>query len=280
MALDESQIRRYARHIILPEIGGTGQSRLLDARVLVVGAGGLGSPLVQYLVAAGIGTLGVVDDDTVDLSNLQRQVIHRTADIGLPKVESARRAASEINPGVRIEAHRERLTAANARRLVEAYDLVADGSDNFATRYLLNDACFLARRTLVSAAILRFDGQVTTFKAHLGAGHPCLRCLFAAPPPPDAVPSCAQAGVLGATAGAIGAIQAGEVVKEILGIGRSLSGALLLHDALAGTFDRLEIAKNPDCALCGPAPRIVSLADAQDGAESDGTGAQGAGHGG
>src|SRR5436190_24051885 len=249
--MTEMQIRRYARHIVLPEIGGVGQSRLIAAKVLVLGAGGLGAPVLQYLAAAGVGTLGVVDDDTVDLSNLQRQVIHRTGDIGIPKVASAQRALSDINPEVIVQAHRERLTAANAERLVGAYDIVADGSDNFATRYLLNDTCFRLRKTLVAAAILRFDGQISTYKAWAGPDHPCLRCIFPAAPAEDAVPSCAQAGVLGALAGTLGALQATEVVKEILGIGRSLSGRLLTYDALEASFDEMTIAKRADCPTCG-----------------------------
>jgi adenylyltransferase/sulfurtransferase len=251
--MTEMQIRRYARHIVLPEIGGVGQSRLIAARVLVLGAGGLGAPLLQYLAAAGIGTLGVVDDDTVDLSNLQRQIIHRTNDIGVPKVVSAQRALSDINPEVTVHAHRERLTAANVERLVEDYDIVADGSDNFATRYLLNDACYRLRKPLVAAAILRFDGQISTYKAWSGARHPCLRCLFPAAPAEDAVPSCAQAGVLGALAGTLGALQATEVVKEILGVGRSLSGRLLTYDALDGSWDEMAIEKRPGCPTCGQA---------------------------
>lgn len=250
-ALSETQIRRYARHIVLAEIGGVGQSKLIAAKVLVVGAGGLGAPLLQYLAAAGIGTLGVIDHDTVDLSNLQRQVIHRTSDVGIPKVESARRALHEINPEVTVRAHNERLTVENARRVIDDYDLVADGSDNFATRYLLNDVCFSLRKTLVSAAILRFDGQISTYKAWQGGGHPCLRCLFPAPPSEDAVPSCAQAGVLGALAGTLGALQATEVVKEILGVGRSLSGSLLMYDALNASFEALEVTKRIDCPTCG-----------------------------
>jgi len=248
--LTEPQIRRYARHIVLAEIGGLGQARLIAARVLVIGAGGLGAPLLQYLAAAGIGTLGVIDHDRVDLSNLQRQVIHRTADIGVSKVESARRALLDINPEVEVIAHDERLTADNARRIVDGYDIVADGSDNFATRYLLNDVCFHLKKILVSAAILRFDGQISTYKAWQGAGHPCLRCIFPAAPSEDAVPSCAQAGVLGALAGTLGALQASEVVKEILGIGRSLSGRLLMYDALNASFDEMTIAKRPDCPTC------------------------------
>ena len=252
-ALSETQIRRYARHIVLAEIGGIGQSKLVAARILVVGAGGLGAPLLQYLAAAGIGTLGVIDHDTVDLSNLQRQVIHRTSDVGISKVESARRALAEINPEVRVQPHDERLTADNAQRIIADYDLVADGSDNFATRYLLNDVCFSLRKTLVSAAILRFDGQISTYKAWQGAGHPCLRCLFPAAPSEDAVPSCAQAGVLGALAGTLGTLQATEVVKEILGVGRSLSGSLLLYDALNASFETLTVGKRADCPTCGSA---------------------------
>jgi adenylyltransferase/sulfurtransferase len=251
--LTEPQIRRYARHIVLAEIGGVGQARLIAARVLVIGAGGLGAPLLQYLAAAGVGTLGVIDHDRVDLSNLQRQVIHRTADIGVSKVLSASRALAEINPEVEVIVHDERLVAENAERIVAAYDIVADGSDNFATRYLLNDICYRLKKILVSAAILRFDGQISTYKAWQGAGHPCLRCIFPAAPSEDAVPSCAQAGVLGALAGTLGALQATEVVKEILGIGRSLSGRLLMYDALAASFDEMAIAKRPDCPTCGAA---------------------------
>jgi molybdopterin/thiamine biosynthesis adenylyltransferase len=249
--MTELQIQRYARHIVLAEIGGTGQARLIAAKVLVVGAGGLGAPLLQYLGAAGIGTLGVIDDDTVDLSNLQRQVIHRTADIGMAKAESARQALAEINPEVNVVVHRERLTEANARRVIAGYDIVADGSDNFATRYLVNDTCFALKKPLVSAAILRFDGQISTYKAFEGAGHPCLRCLFPEAPSEDAVPSCAQAGVLGALAGTLGAMQATEVVKEILGVGKSLSGRLLMYDALAASFDEIAIAKRAGCPTCG-----------------------------
>ena len=249
--LSEMQIRRYARHIVLPEVGGIGQSRLIAAKVLVVGAGGLGAPLLQYLAAAGVGTLGVIDHDTVDLSNLQRQVIHRTADVGIAKVESARRALAEINPEVTVRPHGERLTPDNAERILASYGIVADGSDNFATRYLLNDVCYRLKKILVSAAILRFDGQISTYKAYEGPGHPCLRCIFPAAPSEDAVPSCAQAGVLGALAGTLGALQATEVVKEILGVGRSLSGRLLMYDALAGSFDEMAIVKRPGCPTCG-----------------------------
>jgi adenylyltransferase/sulfurtransferase len=249
--LTEPQIRRYARHIVLAEIGGVGQARLIAARVLVIGAGGLGAPLLQYLAAAGVGTLGVIDHDHVDLSNLQRQVIHRTADIGVSKVESARRALNDINPEITVVTHHARLAADNAERIIAGYDIVADGSDNFATRYLLNDVCYRLGKTLVAAAILRFDGQISTYKAWKGGNHPCLRCIFPEAPSEDAVPSCAQAGVLGALAGTLGALQATEVVKEILGVGRSLSGRLLMYDALAGTVDEMAIAKRPDCRTCG-----------------------------
>jgi molybdopterin/thiamine biosynthesis adenylyltransferase len=251
--LTEPQIQRYARHIVLAEIGGIGQARLIAARVLVIGAGGLGAPLLQYLAAAGVGTLGVIDHDRVDLSNLQRQVIHRTADVGVSKVASARRALAEVNPEVEVIAHDEHLAADNAERIVAGYDIVADGSDNFTTRYLLNDVCYRLRKILVSAAILRFDGQISTYKAWQGAGHPCLRCIFPAAPSEDAVPSCAQAGVLGSLAGTLGALQATEVAKEILGIGRSLSGRLLMYDALGASFDEVAIAKRPDCPTCGAA---------------------------
>jgi molybdopterin-synthase adenylyltransferase len=249
--MTEAQIRRYARHIVLPEIGGVGQAKLIAARVLVVGAGGLGAPALQYLAAAGVGTLGVIDDDTVDLSNLQRQVIHRTEDIGAAKTESAQRALHDINPEVKVQAHQERLTASNVEHIVGGYDIVADGSDNFATRYLLNDTCYRLKKALVAAAILRFDGQISTYKAWHGAGHPCLRCLFPVAPSEDAVPSCSQAGVLGALAGTLGAMQATEVVKEILGIGRSLSGRLVTYDALDTSFQEMTITKRADCPTCG-----------------------------
>lgn len=255
--MDDDQLERYARHIILREIGGAGQQALLRARVLVIGGGGLGSPLIYYLAAAGIGTIGVVDDDVVGLSNLQRQILHRTADIDTPKVDSAARAVAALNPDVRLIAHRERLTARNARALIGGYDIVADGSDNFDTRFLLNDVCYALGKTLVSGAILRFDGQLATFKAHLGDPHPCYRCLFPAPPPPEMIPNCAEGGVLGALAGTIGALQATEVVKEILGLGRSLSGRLLMHDALDMTFRTITVPKDPDCPLCGAHPTVT-----------------------
>jgi len=253
MEFREDQIQRYARHIILPEVGGEGQARLLGSKVLVVGAGGLGAPLLLYLAAAGVGTLGIVDADTVDLTNLQRQVIHDGASVGRPKVDSAADRIAAINPDVQVVRHAQRLGPDNAAGIVAGYDLVADGSDNFDTRYLLNDTCFALGRPLVSAAMLRFDGQIATFKAHLGDPHPCYRCVFPDPPPPGLVPSCGQAGILGALAGAVGSVQATEVLKELLGIGDSLSGWMLLYDALGTTFRKVRIRRKPDCPCCGAA---------------------------
>jgi adenylyltransferase/sulfurtransferase len=260
----DAQIDRYARHLVLPEIGEEGQAKLLDARVLVIGAGGLGSPLLLYLAAAGVGTLGVVDDDAVDLSNLQRQVLHDSSNVGTAKVESSRRRLAEVNPEVTVEEHAVRLTRENAIEIIEAYDLVADGSDNFATRYLVNDACHLARRPLVSAAILRFDGQISTYKAFerpadQQEAHPCYRCLFG-DQPSDFKGSCADVGVLGALAGVLGTLQAVEVVKELLGIGKSLSGRLILYEALEATFREVRVKPDPACPLCGAEPSILDLA--------------------
>ncbi len=263
MDFSDAQIDRYARHLILPEIGEDGQARLLGSGVLVVGAGGLGSPLLLYLAAAGVGRLGVVDDDVVDLSNLQRQVVHDTSMIGLGKTASAKARLAEINPEVEVVPHDTRLNRESVMDLVAGYDLVADGSDNFPTRYLLNDACFLAGKTLVSAAIMRFDGQLSTFKAHLrGAdepeAHPCYRCVFG-DQPEDPKQSCADVGVLGALAGTLGALQATEVIKELVGIGESLSGALLLYDALGATFRKIKLKADPACLLCGPRATIKDL---------------------
>ena len=258
----EDEIRRYSRHILLGEVGGIGQAKLKAARVLVVGAGGLGSPLMLYLAAAGIGTIGVVDDDLVELSNLQRQVAHTTARIGTPKVESAAIAASAINPGVRIEPHALRLNADNALPLIERYDLVCDGTDNFATRFLVADACVLARRTLVSAAVLRFEGQLSVFKPHVGG--PCYRCLYGEAPPDGAVPSCSEAGVLGAVTGVMGTLQATEVLKEILDVGESLAGKLLIWDALASRFRTVRLRPDPHCAACGPQATIKDLSAHRD----------------
>ncbi len=249
--LSDAQFERYARHLILDEVGEEGQARLLASKVLVVGAGGLGSPLLLYLAAAGVGTLGVIDDDTVDLSNLQRQIIHATRSIGTLKVESARRTLAEVNPEVRIETFVRRLDAENAADIVARFDLVADGSDNFATRYLLNDLCYRLKKPLVGAALSPFDGQISTYKAYLGAPHPCYRCLFREAPPPDAVPRCETAGILGAVAGVLGTLQATEVLKELLGIGESLSGSLLLYSALDTGFHKIMVPRDPDCPTCG-----------------------------
>jgi molybdopterin/thiamine biosynthesis adenylyltransferase len=249
--LTQVQFERYARHLILEEVGEEGQARLMASRVLVVGAGGLGSPLLLYLAAAGVGTLGVIDDDTIDLSNLQRQIIHPTERIGMRKVDSARQTLAAVNPEVVVETHALRLDASNAAALIARYDLVADGSDNFATRYLLNDVCFAERRTLVGAALSPFDGQLSTFKAYLGPPHPCYRCLFREPPPADLVPRCETAGILGAVAGVVGTLQATEVLKELLGLGDSLSGTLLLYDALRAGFHKIAVPRDPDCPTCG-----------------------------
>jgi adenylyltransferase/sulfurtransferase len=254
----EDQIRRYARHILLPEVGASGQARLAAARVLIIGAGGLGSPVALYLAAAGVGTIGLVDDDMVDLSNLQRQIAHTTARLGSPKVASAAEAIRSLNPDVRVEQHAARLTAANALDLIGRYDLVCDGSDNFATRFLVADACHLARRTLISAAVLRFEGQLSTFRSHR-PGEPCYRCLHPAPPPEGLVPTCAEAGVFGAVTGVLGTLQATEALKEILAIGESMSGRLLLWDALAAQFRTVRLRPDPACPLCGPSATIRDL---------------------
>ena len=257
--LTEPQIQRYARHIVMTEVGGEGQARLLASKVLVVGAGGLGSPLVLYLAAAGVGTIGVVDDDTVSLSNLQRQILHTTPRIGQPKAESAIEAVRALDPAIRVVPHQLRLNAANVRGLLDQYDLVADGTDNFDTRFLLNDASYFAKKTLVSGAALRFDGQLATYKAHLGEPHPCYRCVFREPPPPGLVPSCATGGVLGALVGTVGSLQATEVVKELLGIGDSMSGNLLIYDGLGTRFRKVKVKRDPHCPLCSAEASIRDL---------------------
>lgn len=253
----EEEILRYSRHILLAEVGATGQARLRASRVLVVGAGGLGAPLALYLAAAGVGTIGLVDDDRVEVSNLQRQIIHDTGSLGRDKVASATAALHRLNPLVTVEPHRLRLSADNAADLVAGYDLVCDGSDNFPTRYLLADACALGRRTLLSASVSRFEGQLSTFKPHTGG--PCYRCLFPEPPPPGAAPSCAEAGVFGAVTGVMGTLQATEVLKELLELGEGLSGRVLMWDALAMRFQQIRLRPDPDCPLCGPAPTIRDL---------------------
>ncbi len=249
--LTPEQRRRYSRHLLIPEIGERGQQALLDARVLLVGAGGLGSPAALYLAAAGIGTLGIVDADEVDESNLQRQVIHTTDRIGTAKVESARLAIEALNPDVAVELHPVRLTKENAVELVSRYDVVLDGSDNFATRYLLNDVCVLLGTPYAHGSIYRFEGQATTFDPR-DVDAPCYRCLFPEPPPPELAPSCAEAGVLGLLPGMIGLIQATEVAKLVLGIGTTLTGRLLMYDALGMTFRTLALRKDPACPICGP----------------------------
>ena len=262
MDLSDDQLERYARHIVLREVGGAGQARLLAARVLVIGAGGLGSPLILYLAAAGVGTIGIVDFDHVSLSNLQRQIAHGTEDIGRAKTLSAADAVRRINPDTRVVLHNERLTDANAMALIGAYDLVADGSDNFATRFLVNDTAFFTRKTLVSAAVTQFDGQLATFKpyarANGAAEFPCYRCLYAEAPPPEEAPNCSEAGIVGAAAGVMGTLQALEVMKEILGVGDSLAGQLLIYDALAARFRTLKLKPDPACALCGVNPTIIA----------------------
>jgi molybdopterin/thiamine biosynthesis adenylyltransferase len=252
MPLSDDELERYARHLVLREIGGPGQGRIRAAKVLVIGAGGLGSPLALYLAAAGVGTLGLVDDDTVSLSNLQRQILYRTADIGRPKVEAGAQALGAINPGTVVVAHPVRLTAENAAELFAPYDIIADGSDNFATRFLVNDTAYASRKTLVSAAVTEFDGQLATYKAHDGVS-PCYRCLFPAPPPPGTVGNCSETGVLGAAAGVMGSLQALEVLKEITGIGQGLAGRLLIYEALSARFRTITVPRDPACPLHGRA---------------------------
>jgi molybdopterin/thiamine biosynthesis adenylyltransferase len=247
--LTADQRRRYSRHLLIPEVGEPGQHRLLEAKVLLVGAGGLGSPAALYLAAAGVGTLGVVDADAVDDSNLQRQVLHTTDRIGMPKVESARLTINGINPDVQVIAHETRLTKENVLEIFGGYDIILDGTDNFATRYLINDACVLLGKPNVHGSIFRFEGQATTFVAHEG---PCYRCLFPEPPPPELAPSCAEAGVLGLLPGTIGLVQATEVAKLILGIGRPLIGRMLTYDALEMEFRELRLRRDPECPMCGP----------------------------
>ncbi|MBV9331768.1 MAG: molybdopterin-synthase adenylyltransferase MoeB [Alphaproteobacteria bacterium] len=260
MALSDEELDRYARHIVLREVGGTGQARLKRARVLVVGAGGLGSPVILYLAAAGVGTIGIVDDDEVSLSNLQRQIAHRTEDVGRAKTRSAGEAARAINPHVLIETHEMRLAPGNALALIEGYDIVADGSDNFATRFLVNDACFFAKKPLVSAAVTEFDGQLFLFKAFDRSGaFPCYRCIFPEPPPPGTVQSCSETGILGAAAGVMGTLQALELIKELTGAGESLAGKMLIYEALSTRFRTVTLKPDPACPLCGAQPSIRAI---------------------
>jgi adenylyltransferase/sulfurtransferase len=259
MHLDVEELQRYSRHLIMPEVTSEGQNRLKAARVLCIGAGGLGSPAALYLAAAGVGTIGIVDFDEVDLSNLQRQILHGTKDIGRGKLESARDRLHDINPQIGIELHKCRFSSENASELVSRYDVVVDGSDNFPTRYLSNDVCVFARKPNVYGSVFRFEGQTTVFAPHLGG--PCYRCLFPEPPPPESVPNCAQAGVLGVLPGIIGMLQAIETLKLILGIGDALVGRLLHFDALKVKFRELNLRRDPQCPVCGENPTIFSPID-------------------
>jgi len=256
--LTRDEIARYARHLILPEIGMDGQRRLKAGRVLVIGAGGLGSPAAIYLAAAGVGTLGLVDFDNVDVSNLQRQILHGTPDVGRPKLESARDRLTALNPEVSLRLHDALLTSANAPDIFRDYDIILDGSDNFQTRYLVNDACVLGGKTLVYGAIFRFEGQVSVFAA---PGGPCYRCLYPEPPPPGLVPSCAEAGVFGVLPGLIGTLQATEAIKLLTGIGETLVGRLIVYDALRLAFQELKLKQDPDCPVCGTHPTVRELID-------------------
>ncbi len=253
----EEQIKRYSRHIILPQIGGKGQRKLLQSKVLLIGAGGLGSPSALYLAAAGIGKLGIVDFDTVDLSNLQRQVLHHGHDVGRPKVVSAAEAIADINTDVQVVKHQVRLSSENIMDIISDYDVVVDGCDNFPTRYLVNDACVMAKKPNVHGSIFLFEGQATVFMP----GQGCYRCLYPEPPPPGMVPSCQEAGVLGVLPGIVGLIQAVETVKIVLGIGRTLTNRLLLFDALAMEFRQVRLKRNPNCPVCGDNPTVTQLID-------------------
>jgi adenylyltransferase/sulfurtransferase len=254
----DEQINRYSRHIILPEVGGKGQRKLLDSKVFLVGAGGLGSPAAFYLAAAGIGKIGISDNDDVDFSNLQRQILHSTKDVGHPKVQSAKDTLEDLNPDIEVVPYAMRLNSENIIDIIKDYDVILDGSDNFPTRYLVNDACVMLGKPLSHGSIFRFDGQATTILPGQG---PCYRCLYETPPPPDLVPSCQEAGVLGVIAGIIGVIQATEVIKLVLGKGNLLNGKLLLYDSLNMDFKKLNIHRNPACPMCGENPTIKELID-------------------
>ena len=254
----DEQIERYSRHIILPEVGGAGQQKMLEARILLLGAGGLGSPAAYYLAAAGIGNLGIVDFDQVDLSNLQRQIIHSTERIGMLKTESAKKTIQALNPDVNVTLYNEKIDSSNIISIIKDYDYVVDGSDNFPTRYLVNDACVMENKTLIHGSIYRFEGQVTVFKPNSG---PCYRCLYPEPPPPGMSPNCQEGGVLGVLAGIIGNLQVVEVLKLILGIGEPLVGKLLIYDALKTEFRNLNLRKDASCPLCGEEPTIKELID-------------------
>src|SRR5271165_872044 len=259
MELDNDQIRRYSRHLILPEVGLAGQKKICSTSVLCIGAGGLGSPIAMYLAAAGIGKIGIVDFDMVDFSNLQRQIIHGTKDVGRPKCESAKETINRINPNVEVVLHTTRITSENALDILAQYDIVVDGTDNFPTRYLTNDACVLLKKPNVYGSIFRFEGQASVFAPHLNG--PCYRCLYPEPPPPGMVPSCAEGGVLGVLPGIIGCIQATEILKLALGKGNLLIGRLLLFNALDMKFRELKLRRDPECPLCGEHPTITQLID-------------------
>lgn len=259
----DAELHRYSRHILLADVGAEGQAKLRAASVLVVGAGGLGSPLALYLAAAGVGRIGIIDDDTLELSNLQRQIAHTTARIGRGKADSAAETLRALNPEVAVEVHARRLDAAAARELIPRYDIICDGTDNFPTRFLLGDACHLLGRPLVSAAVLRFEGQLSVFQSHRGAAFPCHRCLHPEMPPEGLVPSCSEAGVLGAVTGVMGTLQATEVMKLILGIGETLAGRLLLWDALDARFRTVRLKRDLACALCGEQPVIRDIVEPQ-----------------
>jgi molybdopterin/thiamine biosynthesis adenylyltransferase len=255
--LTEAQVRRYSRHLILAEVGGSGQRKLLNSKVLLVGAGGLGSPAALYLAAAGVGTLGIVDFDAVDVSNLQRQILHHVRDVGRPKVQSAVDTIADLNPDVKVVPYQEALDASNARQILSEYDVVVNGSDNFPTRYLVNDACVFLKKPLVDGSIFKFEGQATVFLP----GQGCYRCLYPAPPPPGVVPSCAEAGVLGVICGVIASIQGIETIKLVLGIGESLVGRLVFFDALTMEFRQVKYRRDPECPVCGDRPTITDLID-------------------
>ena len=257
ITLTPEQVKRYSRHLIMNDVGSSGQRKLLDAKVLILGAGGLGSPSAIYLALAGVGTIGLVDFDVVDLSNLQRQVLHHTSDVGRSKLESARDNIKAYNPDINVVLHETRLESENAMEIIGNYDMVINGADNFATRYLVNDACYLLNKPLIDGSILIFDGQSTVFTP----GNGCYRCLFPSPPPPGMVPNCAEAGVLGALTGLVGSIQSTEALKYILGIGESLESRLLIIDALNMTFREFKLKRNPNCPLCGDNPSVTELID-------------------
>lgn len=263
LGFTEEEIERYARHITLPQVGGIGQRKLMNAKVLIIGAGGLGSPLLLYLAAAGVGTIGIIDDDKVELSNLQRQIIHSNADINTYKTDSAKEAILAINPKINVITYKEKFSINNAEALVTEYDIIADGSDNFGTRFLANDVCFFAKKTLVSAAILRFEGQISTYSAYKNSNC-CYRCLWPEPPPKGLIASCGEAGVFGALAGSIGSIQSIEILKEILGIGKSLNNYLIIFDTLSTEMRKVKIKKDNNCRLCGSNPKIISIDNHKD----------------